>query len=288
LLFLQVSVSLEKTARLKFPLAFRTEYWHQLPMSDVGGISVLALALAGLALGSFIANIAQRHVTGAPLFAGRSRCASCHKTLTWMQSIPILSWALLGGSCRSCNSRIPVFYPIVEAAGLGIALSAWWHATAPLELALLLTTGWLLLMAASIDALSQKLPRSLNLCIGMLGLLHAVLLAPDTLPERLIGGVLGFLLLLGVRYMYRSIRHRDGLGLGDAFLLSAIGCWTGWQGLGPVILIAALGALGFVMKRLLFRKKQMPEKKTSTTAVAFGPWLALAGWMMIIMDPWSY
>jgi prepilin signal peptidase PulO-like enzyme (type II secretory pathway) len=252
-------------------------------MSDVRGIAVLALALAGLALGSFIANVAQRHFTGTPLFAGRSRCVSCHKTLTWMQSIPLLSWALLGGSCRSCGSRISVFYPIVEATGLGIALSAWWYTTAPLELALLLTTGWLLLLAASIDALSQKLPRSLNICIGMLGLLHSVLLALDSLPERLIGGLLGLQLLLILRYMYRSIRHRDGLGLGDAFLLAGIGCWTGWQGLGPVILIAALGALGFIVTRLLFRKKQMPENETSTPTIAFGPWLALAGWIMIIV-----
>lgn len=181
-------------------------------MINTQDLALLALAWVGLALGSFIANVAQRHVAGTPLFAGRSSCDSCHKTLSWMQSIPLVSWALLGGSCRNCGSSIPVFYPIVEAAALGIALSAWWLATSSLELALLLITGWLLLLAASIDALSQKLPRALNLSIGILGLLQAVLFVPETMTARLLGGTIGFLLLIGIRLVYRSIRHRDGLG----------------------------------------------------------------------------
>src|SRR5271170_6448315 len=67
----------------------------------------------GTLIGSFLNVLALRYNTGAGV-RGRSKCMSCAKTLTWIELVPLLSFAVQRGACRSCKARISWQYPLVE------------------------------------------------------------------------------------------------------------------------------------------------------------------------------
>lgn len=68
----------------------------------------------GAIVGSFLNVVLLRKNTGETMVRGRSRCFSCGKEITWYDNIPIISYVVLGGKCRSCQSKISIQYPFVE------------------------------------------------------------------------------------------------------------------------------------------------------------------------------
>lgn len=159
---------------------------------------------------------------------------------------------------------------LAELAGAGIAALAW--ATLPAPAAALATlVGWWLLLLALIDAAHGRLPDVLTLPLLLLGLAVAAAAPLPGLPSLLAGGLgaaLGFALLYLVDRLYARWRGRAGLGLGDAKLLAALGAWLGADSLAPLILAAALAGLGWALAT---------GRRRGTDAIAFGPFLALAG-----------
>ena len=86
-----------------------------------------------------------------------------------------------------------------------------------------------------------------------------------------LGAALGWLVFASVAAGYRALRGREGLGGGDAKLLAAAGAWLGWQALPQVMLLGAVAALvGAGVLRLA----------RDGARLAFGPWLALAIWLV--------
>lgn len=172
-------------------------------------------------------------------------------------------------------------------AGASIGGSAYLVATSPWHLALLLAAGWLLLLAGLIDARSQLLPRPLNLSFAALGLLETLVVAAPDLIARLLGGVIAFALLMLVKTLYAKLRHREGLGLGDIWLYAAMGCWLSWQALPWLLFMAAMLALAFVILHGLTNNAINPNQITRhQQPLAFGSWLAIAGWSMIVAQRW--
>jgi leader peptidase (prepilin peptidase)/N-methyltransferase len=151
--------------------------------------------------------------------------------------------------------------------------------------ALVLT--WFLVALAFIDIDTQLLPDSLTLPLLWLGLLLAVAmprLAGDRLPVDLrsavIGAIAGYLALWSVYHLFRLLTGREGMGHGDFKLLAALGAWMGWQILVPLLIVAAgVGAVVGVTAILLRRHK-------AAIPMAFGPYLAAAGWLMLMFGPW--
>src|SRR6185503_8120428 len=80
--------------------------------SQVMLFSEIVLLVLGAIIGSFLNVLVLRK--GVQSLSGRSKCASCGKTIAWYDNIPLLSWVLLRGRCRACGSAISVQYPIVE------------------------------------------------------------------------------------------------------------------------------------------------------------------------------
>ncbi len=217
------------------------------------------------------------------LIVPRSTCPSCKAPITALQNIPLLSWLLLRGRCASCGTAIGVRYPLVEAlAGILSAWVAWrfgfgWPALA----ALVLT--WFLIALAFIDIDHQLLPDSLTLPLLWIGLTLSLWLPegggaplPVDLRSSLIGAVAGYLSLWSVYHVFRLITGKEGMGYGDFKLLSALGAWLGWQMLLPVILIAA--GVGAVVGMMLLARRGQHR----STPIAFGPFLALAGWLVLM------
>src|SRR5215472_5999836 len=217
------------------------------------------------------------------LVVPRSRCPACRAPISAWQNIPLVSWLYLRGRCASCGASISARYPFVELlTGVLTAAVAWkfgfqWPALA----AMVLT--WFLVALTFIDIDHQLLPDALTLPLLWLGLtasLWAPLAAGAPLPvdtrSSVIGAVAGYVSLWSVYHLFRLITGKEGMGYGDFKLLAALGAWLGWQMLLPVILIAAVaGAIvGVALIALRGRGRSTP--------IAFGPFLAAAGWLVLM------
>lgn len=132
---------------------------------------------------------------------------------------------------------------------------------------------------ALIDLRCFRLPDALTLPLLVAGLIVAALVWPADLPDHLLGSLLGYAALAAIGWVYRSMRGREGLGLGDARLLAAGGAWLSWQALPSIVTIAAVLALTVVLVTSTLR--QMPP--SATTRMPFGPYLDVAIWLIWLM-----
>jgi leader peptidase (prepilin peptidase)/N-methyltransferase len=217
------------------------------------------------------------------LVVPRSACPACKAQITALQNIPVVSYLILRGRCAKCGARISVRYPIVEAlTGILSAAVAWKLGFAwPTAAALVLT--WFLVALAFIDIDTQLLPDSLTLPLLWLGLLLSLFAgAPGAAPvpvdirSSIIGAIAGYLSLWTVYHLFRLLTAKEGMGYGDFKLLAALGAWLGWQMLLPIVLMAAaVGAVAGIALLVLRRQNR-------STPIAFGPFLAAAGWLMLM------
>jgi leader peptidase (prepilin peptidase)/N-methyltransferase len=227
-----------------------------------------------LCVGSAIGGFTSREPADrAVWWRGRSACGTCGTTLGAFDLVPIASWIALRGRCRHCGAPIPLWYPAVEATALAIALVAF--ALLPTPLAWLAAVlGWWLLLLALIDLRELILPDALTVPLIVVGvLLSATLPGPaPSLRDSLLGAAAGFGALALVAWAYRVLRHREGLGLGDAKLFAAGGAWLGVMRLPELLLLAAMLGIAHALAAGAWRR---PDK-----LVPFGPALALAFWLV--------
>lgn len=104
------------------------------------------------------------------------------------------------------------------------------------------------------------------------GLLFNTLLSPASLPDAVLGAVMGYGTFSIFYWLYRLMRGYEGLGYGDIKLLAALGAWHGWQSVSTIVLIASLS--GLILGGLLFFRGADRNKKTP---LPFGPFLVAAG-----------
>ncbi len=248
---------------------------HRPAMTTDGFIAILLSPF----IGSFLGVVIDRLPEGRRILIDRSTCDSCGRALGPLELIPIISYLWQGGRCRMCQAKLRPYYLWIELAALAVALSAVLVLSGWL-LWVSLLLGWSLLALAVIDARHKILPDSINLPLIPIGLGVTWLHSPALLTDHLIGAVLGFSSLAIIAWTYRRLRQRDGLGLGDAKLLSAAGAWLGWAALPGLLVAAAVCALVFSVARSVFG-----DRLHLTDEIAFGPFLALAFWASWLLGP---
>jgi leader peptidase (prepilin peptidase) / N-methyltransferase len=237
------------------------------------------LLVAAPFVGSFLGVIVQRLPDGSPIAWTRSRCDQCGVPLKARDLAPIVSWLVLKGRCRHCGHYLGWFHPGIEVAAVAVALTAV-LADSGQSLWLDCLLGWWLLALAWVDLRSWLLPDALTLPLVVAGLVAAAAFDPEQLTDRSLGGAAGYLSLLTIAALYRRLRRREGLGGGDAKLLAAAGAWVGVAALPQVILVAALSALAAAG---LLRLAGI--RLTAQSPLPFGPFLALATWVLWLHGP---
>ena len=235
------------------------------------------LVMSAPAVGSFLGTVVLRLPVGQSITTDRSRCPHCHEALRVRDLVPVVSWLLSRGRCRSCGVSLGMFYPGVELAALAVAV--WSVVVFPFWLAVAsCALGWTLLAAAEIDRRHYWLPDILVLPLIPAGLVVIWLAAPENLPAAVLGAAAGYGVMAVIAWGYRRFRGREGLGLGDAKLFAAAGAWTTWTALPSVLLIAALGGL---LAAVLFAARGGTLRQDMP--IAFGPFLAAGFWLV-----WSF
>jgi leader peptidase (prepilin peptidase) / N-methyltransferase len=205
------------------------------------------------------------------LLTPRSRCRQCGHAITALENIPIVSWLALRGKCSACKTPIGARYPLVELiTGLLFAVCAWkFGATNTMLFAFVFCASLVVLTGIDLD--TQLLPDQITLPLMWLGLLININGAFVRLPDAVIGAAAGYLVLWSVYWLFKLATGREGMGYGDFKLLAALGAWFGWQMLPMMLLVSSLvgAVVGITM--------MVVQGKDRRTAIAFGPYLAIAG-----------
>lgn len=230
-------------------------------------------------IGSFLAVLAVRLPERRGVLFGRSACDACGHALGVAELIPVASYLALRGKCRHCGAPIDPIHPVMELGALAVAASAAVFTVGWVLLASCVL-GWMLLTLAAIDWRTGLLPDLLTYPLIVLGIVAAQFLDPASLADHAIGAVAGFAVFAALTVLYRWLRGREGLGLGDAKLLAASGAWLAWQALPSVVLFAAILGLALVLVRRL-----MGQALSATDRIAFGPALAAATWIVWLFGP---
>lgn len=230
----------------------------------------------GAIAGSFLGTIILRWPRGMGVARGRSACDGCDRVLSIVDLVPLLSAIATRGRCRTCGAAIDPLHWRVEAgcAGIGALAIGLMPSLDGAGWALL---GWVLLTLAILDWRHFWLPDRLTLPLAFLGFTIGLWATPVSVADRAIGALAGYFALLGVSLGYRWLRGREGLGLGDAKLLGALGAWFGWQAL-PFILLTGAG-LGLIV---VLAATMTGRRMAATTQVPLGTFLAIAavpGWL---------
>ena len=227
--------------------------------------------LAAPFVGSFLGVLIARLPEGRPVVFARSTCDTCGHILSARDLLPLVSYSLTLGRCRHCAAAIGPFPLAVELAAVCIAA---WAATAGGGIWWSCLFGWTLLALTWIDARTMLLPDVLTLPLGAAGLIATFVMDPESIADRVFAAAAGYGVLAGIAWLYRRLRHRDGLGLGDAKLLGAIGAWVGLAQLPFTLFVAACTGLAIAGGAALAGRRM-----TAATALPFGPCLAAAGWL---------
>ncbi len=235
--------------------------------------------LAAPFVGSFLGVLIHRLPDGLPIAWSRSRCEWCGEVLRVGDLVPLYSWLAARGRCRYCGHSLGWFYPGIEITAIAVPLTAA-IVDRGSEIWLDCLLGWWLLALAWIDIRRWLLPNSLTLPLIIVGLVATAIFDPPRLTEHALGAVLGYLSLRAVALLYRVLRGREGLGHGDAKLLAASGAWVGAAALPEVVFGAAITGL-FAAACLRLAGIRLG----ALSALPFGPFLALATWLVWLFGP---
>jgi leader peptidase (prepilin peptidase)/N-methyltransferase len=188
--------------------------------------------------------------------------------LSSFDNIPLVSYLVLGGKCRSCGAPISVMYPLVELVTAGVFLAAYYlFGPSPLLIARLLFASAMIVLFV-IDLQHRILPNIITLPGIIVGFVFSLFLPPGWF-ESLVGIVAGGGVLLLMAEMYYRLRKEEGLGMGDVKMLAMIGAFLGWKlMLVTLVLSSFLGSLiGIGM--IVLKKGDMKY------ALPFGTFLAI-------------
>jgi leader peptidase (prepilin peptidase) / N-methyltransferase len=219
----------------------------------------------GTIFGSFLNVVVYRLPRRESLVTPASHCPRCGTPVKPYDNVPVLSWLLLRGHCRSCEESISVRYPLVEVATgllcIGAVLAGETWADVALGIALIL----LVVPIALIDLEHRIIPNRLTLIGAIVAVVLGTALDPSGEPGRLIAGAAagGFLLIAALAYP-------GGMGMGDVKLAGMMGLFLG-SAVAPALLVALVTGT-FVGIGIIARRGARAGRKT---AVPFGPFLAL-------------
>ncbi len=234
-----------------------------------GALRVCA-ALFGLVWGSFLNVVIYRSPRGLSVVRPGSQCPACHEPIRPWDNIPVVSWLVLRGKARCCGAKVSPRYPIVEALGGAASLAVLELVVfqTPQETVLRAACIYLtdfavilgLIAASFIDFEFMYIPDAVTIGGTVLGIATSSFRGMTFLGSA-VSAVIGFLVAyIPFVFLYRMVRGRAGMGLGDAKLLMMAGAFFGVLGIVWTLLAGAVqGTVGAIVLWLLRGKIDLPE-----------------------------
>jgi len=233
----------------------------------------------GLLIGSYLNVVIYRLPLGLSTVRPASRCVTCEARIGARDNVPVLSYVLLRGRCRGCDTRISPRYPIVEASTgfLFVGCLAKFGPTKEALVAALFCS--LMLALALIDLDHFILPNELTYGGLVVGLLIQLVWPRTTFTAAVVGAVAGAAFILVVSGIWWLVRRVQGFGLGDAKMLAMMGAFLGVEGIAVTLFVATMAGslvgLFFIARRDLDMGSKLP----------FGSFLAVGGLLALFFGP---
>ncbi len=245
-------------------------------------IIYIAVFILGSLWGSFSNVCIYRLPERGNVVSARSKCRNCQKKISWFDNIPFISYIILRGKCRNCGFKISFQYFVVELlVALGFLISFHFFGFSIATLLLFILTIFFVIIFF-IDLKHFIIPNELTFPLMAIGFLKSFdpnlnqYLFPNYI-NSLIGGVVGYLIIWFIIFAYKKLRNKEGMGLGDAKLLSAMGFWFGWISIPFILFFSSFVALGFAIPSL------MNKSKTMSSQIPFGPYLVLGCVLYLVL-----
>jgi leader peptidase (prepilin peptidase)/N-methyltransferase len=229
----------------------------------------LITGLIGAIVGSFLNVCIYRLPRHEGVIWPGSHCPSCEKPIAWYDNIPLISYLLLLGRCRTCRAPISLRYPIVEAANAaGYLVILWQFGINGMSLFYAALYSALIVVAGT-DLSHKIIPNAITYPGIVVGLLGAVTVLPVGIVNSLLGIAVGGGLLWFLLWVSPYLFGKEGMGWGDIKLLAMIGAFLGWK---PALLTIMIGSLigsvigiGLMAAQIIKRDEHIP----------FGPFLVV-------------
>jgi leader peptidase (prepilin peptidase)/N-methyltransferase len=237
---------------------------------------IVASALVGLLIGSFLNVVIVRVPAGQSIVRPRSACPKCGEPISERDNIPVLSWLLLRGRARCCGEPISSRYPLVEA-GTAVAfgaVAAWigpsWLLPAMLYLAAIS------IALTMIDLELKRLPNAIVLpSYPIAGLLLAIAAVAEGEPGRIVRAVICAAALYVFYFVLMAV-YPSGMGFGDVKLAGVLGLYLGWFGWD----CAVVGAfLAFLLGGLVGVALMAVGRAGRKSQIPFGPYMIVGAWL---------
>ena len=245
-------------------------------------IIYIAVFILGSLWGSFSNVCIYRLPERGNVVSARSKCINCQKKISWFDNIPFISYIILRGKCRNCGFKISFQYFVVELlVALGFLISFHFFGFSIATLLLFILTIFFVIIFF-IDLKHFIIPNELTFPLMAIGFLKSFdpnlnkYLFPNYI-NSLIGGVVGYLIIWFIIFAYKKLRNKEGMGLGDAKLLSAMGFWFGWISIPFILFFSSFVALGFAIPSLV------NKSKTMSSQIPFGPYLVLGCVLYLVL-----
>jgi leader peptidase (prepilin peptidase)/N-methyltransferase len=224
--------------------------------------------LCGAVIGSFLNVCIYRVPRLESLARPASHCPACSQPIAGYDNIPILSYLLLCGRCRTCGAPISIRYPLIELAnalGYGVILWRFGIGWPTVVYAALFSA---LLVVAGIDLTHRLIPDRITLPGIVAGVVCAATILPIGPFDSVLGVLVGGGILWGLAWMSPYVFGKEGMGGGDIKLLAMIGAFQGWrQALLTIVVGAVVGSVvgvGLISFKVIHRDHYIP----------FGPFIA--------------
>ena len=234
----------------------------------------LAFIVFGSLWGSFANVCIYRLPENKSVITGRSSCPNCKNKIPWYDNIPLLSFILLMGKCRLCKKQIDLQYFIVELVSAISFVSIYYFFGLTLAALLLLILSIFFIIIFFIDLKHFIIPNELTFPLMIIGFIKSFdpnlnqTIFPNYI-NSLIGGLFGYSIIWLIIFIYKKIRNKEGMGLGDAKLLAVVGFWFGWVSIPFVIFISSAVALILVIPSLINQSRKMSSE------IPFGPYIII-------------
>jgi leader peptidase (prepilin peptidase)/N-methyltransferase len=296
--------------------------------------------LVGICMGSFLNVCISRIPEGLSIVSPGSRCPHCLKPIKPYDNVPILGWLWLRGKCRNCHLPISPMYPIIEFLTGVLFVLTYYTFGLTLTTFKFLIFGCLLIILIVTDLRVRILPDAINWPGFGVGLAFAARVPPNdptgmallvrflrhfdlsyfqthpaarvylntlfNVMDALVGAAFGSLLLLGAAALYKLVRKREGMGMGDVKMMAMVGAFLGVRDTFLTIFLGTLlGSLaGIVLVATLYAfgwKKKLAERAhrrglgdfsairwtlASQYHLPLGTFLGIAAFLVVYAMPW--
>jgi leader peptidase (prepilin peptidase) / N-methyltransferase len=241
----------------------------------------LLAGMVGAALGSFLNVCIYRWPAELSVISPPSRCPACEHQLGWRDNIPIFGWIVLRGRCRYCGARVSAQYPLIELVTALIWIAAVARFGLDVEALRSATFLTILLGIAMTDAREMVIPDQFTLIGGAMGLGLAAVPGGMSFRAALLGAVVGYVMLWGVKLLAEKVLGKPALGVGDIHMMVLVGAFLGLSGVMLTLMLGSFLGLIIGLPLMLVRGRL----KMLGSYLPLGTFLALGAALVHVWGP---